>query len=66
MRAGSRVVVVVPAKNERARIARVVTTLPSWVDRVIVIDDASTDDTAAQARACGPCREAHRWSTTTA
>jgi glycosyltransferase involved in cell wall biosynthesis len=56
MRAGSRVVVVVPAKNESARIARVVTTLPWWVDRVIVIDDASTDDTAGHARATGDAR----------
>ncbi|MDB4997955.1 MAG: glycosyltransferase [Myxococcaceae bacterium] len=56
MRAGSRVVVVVPAKNESTRIARVVTTLPSWVDRVLVVDDASTDGTAEHARATGDAR----------
>jgi glycosyltransferase involved in cell wall biosynthesis len=56
MRAESRVVVIVPAKNESARIARVVTTLPSWIDRVIVVDDASTDGTADHARAVGDPR----------
>ena len=56
MRAGSRVVVVVPAKNESMRIARVVTTLPSWVDRVVVVDDASSDGTAEHARSTGDAR----------
>jgi glycosyltransferase involved in cell wall biosynthesis len=51
MRAGSRVVVLIPARNERERIARVIETLPGWIDRVIVIDDASVDGTAERARA---------------
>jgi glycosyltransferase involved in cell wall biosynthesis len=41
-----RVSVVVPAHNEELLIERVVDGLPSWVDHVIVVDDASTDKTA--------------------
>lgn len=47
---GKAVHVVVPAHNEAAHIERVVLTTPSWVDRVIVVDDASADATAALAR----------------
>ncbi|HEY1691309.1 MAG TPA: glycosyltransferase family 2 protein [Polyangiaceae bacterium] len=46
MRIGSRVVVVVPAWEEALRIARVVRGIPSWVDAIVVVDDASTDGTA--------------------
>lgn len=42
-----RVAVVVPAFNTGARVRRVVETIPRWVDDVVVVDDASTDDTAA-------------------
>jgi glycosyltransferase involved in cell wall biosynthesis len=42
-----RVAVVVPAYNEEKLIDRVLDTMPSFVDRVIVVDDASTDGTAA-------------------
>jgi glycosyltransferase involved in cell wall biosynthesis len=41
-----RVSVVVPAHNEELLIERVVDGLPSWVDHVIVVDDASSDRTA--------------------
>ena len=44
---GKKVAVVVPAFNERHQIARVVTTMPAFVDEVVVVDDASSDDTAA-------------------
>jgi glycosyltransferase involved in cell wall biosynthesis len=46
---GSRVVVVVPAWNEEPRVARVVARVPAWVDRIVVVDDASTDATAEAA-----------------
>jgi glycosyltransferase involved in cell wall biosynthesis len=38
-------VVVVPARDEAPRIGRVLDTMPSFVDRVIVVDDASRDAT---------------------
>jgi len=44
-----RVAVVIPAFNERRAIVETVATVPELVDDVIVIDDASTDDTSAQA-----------------
>ena len=45
----AKVAVVVPAYNEVDRIEAVVTTLPDWVDQVVVVDDGSVDDTAARA-----------------
>ena len=47
---GKRIAVVVPAHNEAARVGGVLSTMPDFVDRVIVVDDASTDGTAARAR----------------
>ncbi|HXX70332.1 MAG TPA: glycosyltransferase family 2 protein [Polyangiaceae bacterium] len=46
---GSRIVVIVPAWNEAPRILRVLSTVPSWVDAIVVVDDASTDGTSRQA-----------------
>jgi len=45
-----RVGVVIPAFNESRAIARTVQTTPDFVDAVIVVDDASSDDTAERAR----------------
>ncbi len=39
--------VVVPAFNEELLISRVIATMPGYVDRIVVVDDASTDSTAA-------------------
>lgn len=50
---GQRVLVVVPARNEQAWLASVLTTLPAFVDAAIVVDDGSTDDTARIAEQCG-------------
>jgi glycosyltransferase involved in cell wall biosynthesis len=52
---GRRVVAVVPAYNEEKLIGRVLDTMPAFVDRILVVDDASTDATpsllsAAQGR----------------
>lgn len=44
-----RVAVVVPAFNESAKIAETIAGVPDFVDHVIVVDDASSDDTAARA-----------------
>src|SRR5688572_26649072 len=48
---GRRVVVVVPAYNEEKLIGRVLDTMRGLVDRVIVVDDASTDQTAQELEA---------------
>lgn len=37
---------VMPAHNERAHIRGVIGSVPSWVDRIAVVDDGSTDGTA--------------------
>jgi glycosyltransferase involved in cell wall biosynthesis len=42
---------VVPAYNEEKLITKVITTMPEFVDHIIVVDDKSTDRTAAVARA---------------
>lgn len=44
-----RVAVVIPAFNERRAIVDTVVTVPDLVDDIIVVDDASSDDTSAQA-----------------
>jgi len=50
---GLRLAVVVPAYNEADRIADALRGIPSYVDEVIVVDDASRDATSASAGACG-------------
>ncbi len=52
----ARVVVVVPAYEEAPRIGRVIRTMPTWVDCVLVVDDASEDGTGDAARAVGDTR----------
>ena len=37
---------VVPAYNEEHLIGRVIKTMPEYVDKIIIIDDKSTDKTA--------------------
>ncbi|HET9620872.1 MAG TPA: glycosyltransferase family 2 protein [Kofleriaceae bacterium] len=48
---GLRIAVVIPAYNERTKIAATVATVPALADHVIVVDDASHDATAEQAAA---------------
>ncbi len=48
---GKTIGVVVPAYNEEKLIARVVDTMPTFVDRIVVVDDCSTDQTASIVRA---------------
>lgn len=50
MIAGRRIAVVVPAFNEADKISGTVESIPSFVDHVIVVDDGSSDETAARAR----------------
>jgi glycosyltransferase involved in cell wall biosynthesis len=42
-----RLAVVVPCYNEQTLIRRVIETMPGTVDRIFVVDDKSTDDTAS-------------------
>jgi len=56
------IAVVVPAYNEADKIAATVASIPSFVDRVFVVDDASTDATAKrvqQVRRKGLCLIRH-------
>jgi len=50
---GLRVAVVVPAFDEENLIGQTVSSVPDFVDHVIVVDDASTDATAEKARVAG-------------
>jgi dolichol-phosphate mannosyltransferase len=50
---GANVAVVVPAFNEARLIARTLESIPEWIDRVIVVDDASADGTDRIARTIG-------------
>lgn len=47
---GSSVIVVVPAFEEELHVGRVLRTMPAFVDRIIVVDDASGDGTSAVVR----------------
>ena len=47
-------VAIIPARDEAPRVGRVVSTLPAFVGRIVVIDDGSVDDTAEIARASDP------------
>ncbi len=49
---GARVVVIVPAFEESPRLGRMLGALPTFVDQVIVVDDASSDETAKVAENC--------------
>lgn len=46
------VCVVVPAFNEATQIEAVIDTMPGFVDAVLVVDDASTDDTVRVVKSC--------------
>jgi glycosyltransferase involved in cell wall biosynthesis len=47
---GKSVAVVVPCYNEETQVDRVITSMPPFVDSIIVVDDASTDQTVEVVR----------------
>ena len=51
---GKTVAVVVPAYNEEALVGSTVSRIPDFADRIIVVDDASTDATSERARGADP------------
>ena len=53
---GRTVAVVVPAHNEQELIVATLQGIPGFVDRVLLVDDASTDETAERARSLGDPR----------
>lgn len=53
MRLGHRIGVIIPALNEERAIACVIVDIPAWVDRIVVVDNGSTDHTADNAAAAG-------------
>lgn len=57
---GLRVAVVIPAHDEARLLPTTLAGLPDFVDRVIVVDDASRDATGALARAAGARVVRHR------
>jgi glycosyltransferase involved in cell wall biosynthesis len=53
---GLQVAVIVPAHNEEQLIGRTITTVPACVDLIVLIDDASTDETVKRALETGDPR----------
>ena len=51
---GKSVAVVVPALNEQELVGPTVAGIPPFVDRILVVDDSSNDETAARAAAADP------------
>ncbi len=53
MRSEASVTVIIPALNEETSLPGVLARIPAWVDRIIVVDNGSTDSTAGVARQAG-------------
>ena len=53
---GHSITVVVPAYNEQKLIGQTISSMPDFVDRIIVVDDKSTDSTVAMAESVGDPR----------
>lgn len=53
---GARIAAVVPAYKEELMIAQVITTMPDFVDDIVIVDDCSPDATSERVRAVGDDR----------
>lgn len=53
MKADHVIAVVIPALNEEPAIPHVLDSMPEWIDQIVVVDNGSTDGTAAVAREHG-------------
>lgn len=53
---GATVAAVVPAYKEELMIAQVITTMPDYVDHIVIVDDCSPDDTSGAAAAVADSR----------
>lgn len=53
---GAKIAVVVPAYNEALLIGRTLSSIPTFVDSIVVVDDGSSDNTASIARAIDDAR----------
>jgi len=53
MRHGRKIAVIIPAFDEADAIGKVISSVPDWVDKTVVADNASRDNTAAIALAHG-------------
>ena len=53
MREAFKVAVIIPALNEEQAIAQVISSIPPWVDDIIVVDNGSRDRTGKIARSKG-------------
>ena len=51
-----RVHLVIPAYNAESTVGKVIAAIPSYVDAVTIVDDASTDSTALVSSSCGDAR----------
>jgi len=49
---GKTIAVIIPAYNEEKLIGKVIETIPAFVDHIVVVDDASQDQTGEVVKAC--------------
>lgn len=53
MRGADRIAAIIPVLNEAPSLALLLPEMPEWVDEIIVVDNGSTDDSAAVAQSLG-------------
>lgn len=62
-----KIIAIIPALNEEGKIGKVVSRIKNeaadWVDKILVINDGSTDNTCAEAEGCGAMVISHKYKT---